>query len=239
MAFPRSLALLDQIIAFAEGADVAPLHLTGAYMKPKEAKSKKEKKESTQEGEAPKKQDKPKKETKAPAPAASGDQPDITKLSIVVGHIGKAWELEGSEKLFAEEIDVGEEAPRQIASGLRQHYSVEQMQGRRVLVVTNLKAKKLAGFPSHGMVLCAKSADMSKVEFVEPPEGAPVGERIHFEGLVGEPITPAQVSKKKVWEACSPLMRTDANRVACVDGVPFMTSAGPCIAPTVANGSVN
>ena len=37
-------------------------------------------------------------------------------------------------------------------------------------------------------------------------------------GLVGEPVTPAQVQKKKVWEACAPLMRTDANRVACADG---------------------
>jgi len=232
---------LEQIIAIAEGADVAPLPSKGVDTQPKEAKSKKEKKvkEPEQEGEAPKKQDKPKKEKKAPTPAASGDQPEITKLSIVVGHIVKAWELEGSDKLFAEEIDVGEEAPRQIASGLRHHYSVDEMQNRRVLVVTNLKAKKLAGFPSHGMVLCAKNADESKVEFVDPPEGAPVGERIHFEGLVGEPVTPAQVQKKKVWEACAPLMRTDANRVACADGVPFMTSAGPCIAPTVANGSVN
>ena len=105
------------------------------------------------------------------------------------------------------------------------------------MVVSNLKAKKLAGFASHGMVLCAKKGDV--VEFVDPPAEAALGERIFFEGLEGEPVSAAQVGKKKVWENCAPLMHTNDDRVACYEGKPMMTSAGPCTAPRVAGGAVN
>lgn len=63
--------------------------------------------------------------------------------------------------MFCEEIDVGEEGgPRQIASGLREHYTLEDMQDRKVLVVCNLKAAKIVGFASNGMVLAAKVSSL-------------------------------------------------------------------------------
>ena len=67
--------------------------------------------------------------------------------------------------------------------------------GRKVIVVANLKARKLQGFASAGMVLCAKEKTDGgeKVEFVDPPAGAKVGEKITFEGLAGDPVTPAPV----------------------------------------------
>src|SRR3546814_465462 len=58
-------------------------------------------------------------------------------------------------RLYCEEIDVGEDTPRQIASGLAKVYTLEEMQNRRIIVVCNLKPRKLAGFKSCGMVLCA------------------------------------------------------------------------------------
>lgn len=69
------------------------------------------------------------------------------------------WNHEDAERLYCEEIDVGEDAPRQIASGLREHVSLEEMQGSLVLVVCNLRPAKLAGFVSNGMVLAAKGSD--------------------------------------------------------------------------------
>lgn len=69
------------------------------------------------------------------------------------------WNHEVAERLYCEEIDVGEEAPRQIASGLREHLTLEEMQDRLVLVVCNLRPAKLAGFNSNGMVLAAKGPD--------------------------------------------------------------------------------
>ena len=61
---------------------------------------------------------------------------------------------------YCEQIDVGEETgPREIASGLRDHYTLEEMSDREVLVVCNLKAANLVGFKSNGMVLAAKVGD--------------------------------------------------------------------------------
>ena len=61
-------------------------------------------------------------------------------LDVRVGRIVEAWEHPDSEKLWCERIDVGEEEPREIASGLRAHYaSAEQLTDRKVLVVCNPK----------------------------------------------------------------------------------------------------
>ena len=76
------------------------------------------------------------------------------QVDIRVGVIERAWEHPDSDRLWCEEIAVGdEEGPREIASGLRGHFSLEEMTGRRCLVVCNLKPAKLRGFKSNGMVL--------------------------------------------------------------------------------------
>ncbi len=146
------------------------------------ASAKSEAAEKTKEEQKPKKQ---KKNTPPPA-----DDVDVSKLDIRVGVITKAWLHEEADKLFCEEIDIGEEGgPRNIASGLRAHYNLEDLEGQRVLVLANLKTRKLVGFPSHGMVLCAASEDGSKVKFIEPPADAKVGERVMCEGFDGEPVS--------------------------------------------------
>ena len=160
--------------------------------------------------------------------ADKSDAIDISKLDIRVGVIKKAWEHEAADKLFCEEIDIGEEdGPRQIASGLRAHYNVEDLPGQRVLVLANLKTRKMMDFPSHGMVLCATSAD-GTVRFLEPPDGAEIGERIIVEGFDGEPATENQVIKKKMMEVIFPDLSTNADGIATYKGVPLYTSAGPC-----------
>jgi aminoacyl tRNA synthase complex-interacting multifunctional protein 1 len=167
------------------------------------------------------------------------NQPEITKLQFLVGEIAKVWEHPSAEKLWCEEIDVGEEAPRQIASGLRDHYTQEQMSGRKVVVIANLKSRALQGFASTGMVLCATATEGSAVEFVDPPAGAKVGEQITFEGLVGSPVTPAQVHRKGVFEKAQAGMKSDENKIASWNGVKFVTSAGPCTVPTLANAPLS
>ncbi|CAM9177524.1 unnamed protein product, partial [Ectocarpus sp. 8 AP-2014] len=137
-------------------------------------------------------------ESAAPAAAAAAAEGDPSKLDVRVGTIVKAWEHPDSEKLFCEEIDLGEGANRNIASGLRAFYTLEEMQGRRVIVLANLKPRNIGGFKSNGMVLCASSEDHSVVKIVEPPPGAAIGARVTVSGTEGEPATPAQVQKKKV-----------------------------------------
>uniref|UniRef100_M4BIG3 tRNA-binding domain-containing protein n=1 Tax=Hyaloperonospora arabidopsidis (strain Emoy2) TaxID=559515 RepID=M4BIG3_HYAAE len=172
--------------------------------------------------------------------AIDSNQPEITKLDIRVGHIINVWKHETADKLYCEEIDVGEDAPRQIASGLVPHYTLEEMQDRRVLVLCNLKARNLVGFRSHGMVLCAAvplADGKEHVVFVTPPLDAKVGERITFPGLVGEPLSPAQVEKKKVLAVLGDAMKTDDKGVAKWLEHEFTTSAGPCTA-LVNNGVI-
>ena len=144
---------------------------------------------------------------------------DVSALDIRVGKIVKAWPHPESEKLFCEEIDLGEDVPRQIASGLRAFYKTEELEGRRVVVLCNLKSRKLVGFPSHGMVLCASNSDHTAVECMEPPEDAAIGERILFEGYDTEgecqPEPENKIAKKKIFEQIAPDLKTDANGV-CV-----------------------
>lgn len=77
-------------------------------------------------------------------------------------------------RLYCEEIDIGESAPRRIASGLRDFIPHDQFEGQKVLVVCNMKEKKLRGFPSHGMVLCGKTEGDACVELVKPPSDSKV-----------------------------------------------------------------
>jgi len=222
---PSALQLVDAAIAELEAR-------LGDNLVVKETKA--AKKQKSQKGNPKPKQ------TPQPKVAANVDQPDICKLEFKVGVITKVWVHEKADKLYCEEIDVGEEAPRQIASGLRPHFSLEEMMGQRLLVMSNLKAKNLVGFKSHGMVLCAaapRDDGTEKVEFVEPPAEAKVGEVIKFDGLPDpEPFSAAQVDKRKVVQACSEGMKTTEDCVAAWNGHVFMTSAGPCKAKTIAGG---
>jgi len=143
------------------------------------------------------------------AAAAAPSELSISALDIRVGKILKAWEHPDAEKLYCEEVDVGEEKPRQIASGLRPFYTLDEMQNQTVLVLCNLKARNLVGFPSHGMVMCASNADHTKVEFAVPPEGAEVGSRVMFDGYSGDPEPENRVAKKKIFEKLATDLKTD------------------------------
>lgn len=170
----------------------------------------------------------------------SEDQHDFTKIELRVGQITRVWNHETADKLYCEEIEMGENEPRQIASGLRDYYTMEEMQGRRLIVVCNLKKASLMGFSSSGMVLCAKSAD-GKVEFVTPPENAAVGERIVLEGVPScEPYTASQVKKYKVWEKLiAPHLATDANGVATWQGIPLIASGEKLTVKSAVNSPIS
>jgi hypothetical protein len=106
------------------------------------------------------------------------------------------------------------------------------MMGQCLLVVSNLKAKNLVGFKYFGMVLCAKELaedGSEKVEFVEPPAGAVIGEVVTFEGLPGpELLSAAQVEMKNIFVACVEGLKTTETGLAAGNGHVYTTSAGPC-----------
>ena len=197
------------------------------------------KKESLAEAQRRKKEKKAAEAAKAKQGQGQGaDQPEFTKVDIRVGKIIKVWNHESADKLFCEQIDLGEESgPREIASGLRQHYTLEEMQDRLVLVVCNLKAAKIGGFSSNGMVLAAK--DDGKVELINPPEGSKIGERVFIEGLEGEPISSAQMKKKKTWDKVAKELKTGDGGIATWSGKTIQTSAGPCSAASLVGAPIS
>jgi methionine--tRNA ligase beta chain len=143
----------------------------------------------------------------AAAAADAGLTPDI--LDLRVGVILSVAPHPNADSLYVESIDVGEAAPRQVVSGLRKFVSEADMQGRRVVVVCNLKPAKMRDVMSHGMVLCASDESHAVVEPVAPPAGAAPGERVRFEGYGREPE--AQLNpKKKLFEKLAPDLVTDA-----------------------------
>jgi methionyl-tRNA synthetase len=188
-----------------------------------------------------KKQEENAKAKNAPKPVKPTKQevPLFASLDIRVGIITKVWEHPESDKLYCEEIDVGEEEPKQIASGLRHFYSLEEMQNRKVLVLLNLKPAKLGGFKSHGMVLCASDEAHEKVEFVEPPANAKAGERVFIDTENGEPVSAAQLKKQKIWEKASVDLLTDENGVATYKGNVIKTSTGACRAKSLTKSHIS
>lgn len=177
-----------------------------------------------------KKQKQPKPQ-KAPAAAAV---PTPALIDLRVGHILKAIKHPEADSLYVSTIAMGDKEVtedyteyegqicRTVCSGLNGLVPLEEMQGRKVVVVANLKPVKMRGIKSCAMVLAASpklkegEADDHKgpVELASPPADAKAGERVYFEGWEGEPegvLNP----KKKVWETFQPgFTTTDSLEVA-------------------------
>ena len=179
---------------------------------------------------AEKKKQKEEKAQSAKAENKESSDLNASAFDIRVGKIVEVWPHEESDKLWCEKVDLGEAEPRQILSGLRNFYQKEEMQDQMVLVLCNLKKRNLVGVPSHGMVLCASNADHTEVEFVIPPDGAKVGERVMFEGFDGDAEAENKFAKKKMLLKLAPDLKTDENGVVVWKNAKSITSAGPCLA---------
>ncbi|KAK2693854.1 hypothetical protein QWA68_008401 [Fusarium oxysporum] len=183
--------------------------------------------------------DKPKKEKKEKAPKQKAAPAPAAPLSpalidLRVGHILKAINHPDADSLYVSTIAVGDKPGnedyveyegqicRTVCSGLNGLVPLESMQGRKVVVVCNLKPVKMRGIKSCAMVLAASpkikegEVDDHKgpVELVTPPEDAKAGDRVWFEGWEGSPegvLNP----KKKIWETFQPgFTTTDGLEVA-------------------------
>ncbi|KAI4192968.1 MAG: hypothetical protein LQ346_004046 [Caloplaca aetnensis] len=176
----------------------------------------------------------PKKEKKEKQPKPQKQAPKETALSpclidLRVGHILKADNHPNADSLYVSTIACGDapgtdntseyegQVVRTVCSGLNGLVPLEEMQGRKIVAVCNLKPVTMRGIKSAAMVLAASprlkegEEDNHKgpVELVTPPADAKAGERVVFEGWAGEPegvLNP----KKKVWETLQPGFTTTA-----------------------------
>ena len=101
---------------------------------------------------------------------------DFGKLQFQVGEIIACEAVKKSKKLLCSQVKVGSRV-RQIVSGIKSHYTPEEMVGKKVMVVTNLKPAKLAGILSEGMILCAEDAD-GNLALMTPEKDMPAGAEI-------------------------------------------------------------
>ena len=101
---------------------------------------------------------------------------DFDKLQFQVGEIISCEEVKKSKKLLCSQVKVGSQM-KQIVSGIKQHYSAEEMVGKKVMVLVNLKPATLAGIVSEGMVLCAEEAE-GNLALVAPEKSMPAGAEI-------------------------------------------------------------
>ncbi|KAL9110147.1 MAG: hypothetical protein Q9227_005206 [Pyrenula ochraceoflavens] len=195
------------------------------------------------DGGAPTKKKEKKPKIKQPQPAAAAAPPlSPALIDLRVGEILRCIPHENADSLYVSTIDMGDpegtdkthqdeetgKTVRTVCSGLRGLIPIEEMQGRKVITVCNLKPVTMRGIKSAAMVLAAspKTSEQSgeehghsrHVELVSPPEMANAGEKVYFEGWpYGEGKGPEKQlnPKKKQWEAIQPgFYTTDDLKVA-------------------------
>jgi methionyl-tRNA synthetase len=101
---------------------------------------------------------------------------DFAKLQFAVGEVLSCEEVPKSRKLLKFQVKIGDQT-RQILSGIKKWYQPEELVGKKVMVLVNLKPAKLAGMMSEGMLLSAED-DRGNVKLVEPPADMPSGSGI-------------------------------------------------------------
>jgi aminoacyl tRNA synthase complex-interacting multifunctional protein 1 len=180
-----------------------------------------------------KKEKAPKQPKNTPAP----EKPFSPALiDLRVGYILKAENHPNADSLYVSTIACGD-APgtentseyegkvvRTVCSGLNGLVPLEEMQGRKIVAVCNLKPVTMRGIKSAAMVLAASPRSApgetdnhaGPVELVNPPAGAEAGERVYFEGWEGDP-EPMLNPKKKVWDDCQVGFTTTDEKAVAFD----------------------
>jgi methionyl-tRNA synthetase len=103
---------------------------------------------------------------------------DFARVDLRVGEVLTAERLPKSDKLLLMKIDIGEENPRQVLAGIAEYYEPEKLVGRKVVVVANLKPRKLRGHESQGMVVAASVGEQGRPVLATFTEDVPNGARL-------------------------------------------------------------
>jgi len=161
----------------------------------------------------------------------------VARIDIRVGKIVEVKPHPDADSLYIEKIDVGEEQPRTIISGLRHHVSAEQLQDALVAVICNMKPANMRGVKSEGMLLCASDSEHKSVEVLKVAPGSVPGERIGSEDYTGTPDVVLN-PKKKVFEQVQVDLSTNDKLEVTYKGDVLKTSAGPLTAPSIVNAAI-
>jgi len=123
-------------------------------------------------------------------------------------------------------------------SGLAEHYTVDQIIGKKIVVICNLPHRNMRGTTSQGMVFAAShEVDGKKhVQLLEPQDDTKPGDKVFVDCCEGEMD---QEVKPKRWTRICGFLNTNENGNACYKDTPFRTSSGPLKSTTIKNGTVS
>ena len=154
------------------------------------------------------------------------EQKKVFQLNLKVARILEVKEHPNADKLYVIQIDLGSEK-RQLVAGLRGHYSIEELNGKKVVVITNLKYAKLRGIESQGMLLAGD--DGSSVGLLTAKESS-AGDSVFIEGYENS-------NEELTFEQFQKISITTANSHAVYEGKELKTAKEKIIAEKVKDGA--
>jgi methionyl-tRNA synthetase len=155
-----------------------------------------------------------------------------SQVILRVGRIEAAEPHPEADKLYIESVDMGGGETRQIISGLRGHYEPEELVGKKVIIVSNLKTAKLRGEKSEGMLLAAEKG--KKLEVLELPNAEP-GDRVSLDGIEAAPIDSFKTLKI---DEFFDIPITVSNHEVKVGGTALVCAGTPVRTAAVSDGKV-
>uniref|UniRef100_A0A671M6A2 Tyrosine--tRNA ligase n=3 Tax=Sinocyclocheilus anshuiensis TaxID=1608454 RepID=A0A671M6A2_9TELE len=174
-------------------------------------------------------------------PKQTADEEEVipSRLDIRVGKVISVEKHPDADSLYLEKIDVGEEQPRTVVSGLVAYLSQEQLQDRLVVLLCNLKPQKMRGIESQAMLLCASiEEEPRKVEPLDPPEGSAPGDRVYVEGYESGKPDDELKPKKTVFEKLQVDLKITDECFAQWKEQNLMTKLGQITCKTLKGGNI-
>jgi glutamyl-tRNA synthetase len=195
--------------------------------------------EEPKKGDKKEKKEKPKGSSKA-APAPVEELPIIQRIDLRVGLIVSVKKHPDADSLYVEEIDLGEEKPRTVVSGLVKYLQPEQLLNKKVVVVCNLKPAAMRGVTSYGMLLVGSSSvDPNKKELLIPAADSKPGDVVFAKGY--ENVVPDAVinPKKSIFQQIQPEFNVSAEGIARWKECAFSTKSGAVTLATLREGTIS
>jgi tyrosyl-tRNA synthetase len=154
---------------------------------------------------------------------------DVSRLDLRVGVVVSAEKHPDSSvsSLYVEKIDIGEKEPRTVVSGLAKYLTLDELRGRKVVLLCNLKPANMKGVKSEAMLLAASKDE--RVEPLDPPASSGPSDRVYVDGyqhdLAGEPDAVLN-PKRKIFEQVQADLGVNSECVAEYKGEPLRTAGG-------------
>ena len=172
-------------------------------------------------------------------PDSQQKREDFSRFDLRVGKILEVRRHPDADKLLIETIDVGEEKPRTILSGIAEHFNPEDLVNRKVVVFCNLKPAAMRGIESLGMIAAASSE--TKLELVEPPSSSSPGDPVYvqeYNYVKSEELIDGRKKDKNLFDQVFSEWKTDDQCRVVYKGLPMKAGSGICKVQTLTHAKI-